>query len=338
MRLIRQIALLSMVSLFVALAGAAQQACTFTITGDWESTAPGASAPEVFRFAPDGTVTLLSPADTGGHAGKIARAAYKLDSSQPPKTLEFKRLPSAGSSAFPWGFGRLEIVNASDNSFATVTPGSVSSSSPSSWVRHDRDKYFVVMAAHRGTPPHFGGPAFVMLIRKPIEGEAQVDNFGLYYCDRQRINGPVPAEVTAQYMADLPPGEDAVLRVEVAAPQFSRAMKIVHDWQKRAAENTMLFPAYSYLNVVVPLKEVAESLNACGETIKLHQLTWMVDDEIGANFAEWELAYQYIKKLRAINEQANVSEATVQQKIGSAEVSNQHSAVSGPPNQNHLRP
>src|SRR5262249_55667711 len=157
--------------------------------------------------------------------------------------------PSAGSRAFPWGFGRLEIVKAEDNSFATVKPGSVSSSSSSSssWVRHDRDKYFVVMAAHRGTPPHFGGPAFVMLIRKPGDGEVQVDNFGLYYRDRQRINGPVPAEVAGQYMAELPPDQDAVLRLEVKAPQFSRAMKIVHDWQKRAAENTLLFPSYSYL-------------------------------------------------------------------------------------------
>jgi hypothetical protein len=312
MRLIRQTSSVFMVSLFLAVSVFAQQACTFTITGDWESTAPGASAPDVFRFGSDGTVTLLSPAETSAHAGKMVRAAYKLDSSQPPKTLEFK--PLAGSSIFPWGFGRMEMVNVGDNSFATVKTGSTPSSS--SWLRHDRDKYFVVLAAHRGTPPHFGGPAFVMLIRKPITGDVQVDNFGLYYRDRQRINGTVPAEIARQYAAELPPDQDAVLRLEVTAPQFARAMKIVHDWQKRAADGTLLFPSYSYLNVVVPLKEVAESLNACGETIKLHKLTWMVDDEIGADFAEWELSYQYVKKLRELNQQANLTGAKLHEALG----------------------
>src|SRR5262249_8490295 len=153
-------------------------------------------------------------------------------------------------------------------------------------IRHDPDKYFVVLAAHRGTPPHLGGPAFVMLIKKPVKSEMKIETFGLYYRDGQRINGPVPAELLRQYMTEPSPHHDAILRLEVTAKQFSRATKIVHAWQKRSADGALLFPSYSYLNVVVPLKEVAESLNACGETIKLHKLTWMVDDEIGANFAE----------------------------------------------------
>ena len=96
-------------------------------------------------------------------------------------------------------------------------------------------------------------------------------------------------------------------------------MKIVHSWQKRARDGALLFPPHSYLNVVVPLKEVAESLNACGETFKLHKLTWMVDDEIGANFAEWELSYQYVKRLLDLNQQANVSETKLQHTIGNSE-------------------
>ena len=120
-------------------------------------------------------------------------------------------------------------------------------------------------------------------------------------------------------MKDSRPEQDSVLRLEVTAQQFSRAMKIVHSWQKRATDGALLFPSYSYLNIVVPLKEVAESLNACGETIKLHKLTWMLDDEIGANFAEWELSYQYVKKLRDLNQQANVSETKLQHTIGNSE-------------------
>jgi hypothetical protein len=173
-----------------------------------------------------------------------------------------------------------------------------------------------MLAAHRGTPPHLGGPAFVVLIKKPAGGQTQIETFGLYYRDGQRINGPVPTELVSRYMPDLPTDQDSVLRLEITAKQFSRAMKIVRSWQKRAAGGALLFPSYSYLNVVVPMKEVSESLNACGATINLHKLTWMVDDEIGANFAEWELSYQYVKKLRELNQQANLPEAKLQQTIG----------------------
>jgi len=313
MRWICRILFLLMGSLVLASSGSAQEACAFSIAGDWQSTVPGERSPNLYRFAPDGTVRVFSPSAAGRESTEIAKAVYGLDNPRSPKVVEFKPLP--GARAFPWGVGRMEIVDVADDSFTIVKPGLA----PAAWVRHDPDKHFVVLAAHRGTPPHFGGPAFAMLIKKPAGHEAQVETFGLYYRDKKRINGPVPAELIQQYVKDSGPEQDSVLRLEVTAQQFTRAVKIVHSWQKRAADGALLFPSYSYLNVVVPLKQVAESLNACGETIKLHKLTWMVDDEIGANFGEWELSYQYVKRLRDLNQQANVSEAKLQQTIGNAE-------------------
>jgi hypothetical protein len=310
MRLICRICFLLTISLALGSRGSAQEACTFSIGGDWQSTVPGDSSPNLYRFAPDGTVTVFSQPAAGRGSTEIAKAAYGLDNPRSPKTVEFKPLP--GARAFPWGLGRMEIVDVSDNSFTILKPGVA----PATWVRNDPEKYFVVLAAHRGTPPHFGGPAFVMLIKKPAGGETQFETFGLYYRDQKRINGRVPTELIHQFIKDSGSEQDSVLRLEVTAQQFSRAMKIVHSWQKRATDGALLFPPYSYLNVVVPLKEVADSLNACGETIKLHQLTWMVDDEIGANFAEWELSYRYVKRLRDLNERVNVSEARLQQTIG----------------------
>ena len=94
-------------------------------------------------------------------------------------------------------------------------------------------------------------------------------------------------------------------------------MNIVQTWQKRAREGALLFPSYSYLNIIVPLKEIAESLNQCGETIKLYQLTWMVDDELGANVPQWELAFAYIRRLRQLNEPLHMNNEKFQQSISS---------------------
>jgi hypothetical protein len=96
-------------------------------------------------------------------------------------------------------------------------------------------------------------------------------------------------------------------------------MTILQTWQRRAREGALLFPEYSYLNVIVPLKEIAESLNQCGDTINLYKLTWMVDDELAVNVPEWELAFQYVKKLRQLNEPLNVTDEKFQQSIGNIE-------------------
>jgi hypothetical protein len=314
MRLTCRISILLMLSFVLAAIASGQEVCTFNIAGDWESTAPGETARNLYRFTPDGTVTIFSLPAVDGKARETARTAYKLNTPESPKTLEFKAVREP--RAFPWGSGRMEILEVADNSLTVVKPGSA----PVAWVRIDPDKYFVVVAAHRGTPPHFGGPAFVVLIKKPAASKMQIETFGLYYRDGKRINGPVPTELVREYMTDLSSDQDSVLRLEITAKQFSRAMKIVRTWQKRAAGGALLFPSYSYLNVVVPLKEVAESLNACGATINLHKLTWMVDDEIGANFGEWELSYQYVKKLRELNQRANLTDAKLQQTIGSPQI------------------
>ena len=94
-------------------------------------------------------------------------------------------------------------------------------------------------------------------------------------------------------------------------------MKVMRNWQERAQQGALLFPSYSYLNIVMPLKEIAENLGRCGEDFHLHKLTWMLDDEIGANVPQWELAFQYIRKLRQLNEQLHVSDAKFQQSITS---------------------
>jgi len=155
-----------------------------------------------------------------------------------------------------------------------------------------------------------------MLI-KTGEGKPEVETFGLFYHNGARINGPIPDDLYQQFTSDSLAADDAVLRVQVSSQAFDRARKIIRNWQQRAREGTLLFPAYSYLNVIVPMKDVAESLNECGGNLHIYQLTWMVDDELGANVPQWELAFAYVKRLRQMNEPSHISRAKFQQNITS---------------------
>lgn len=305
---------LQRISLFVVLFLAAalsfaQGGCEFSVTGDWKSTAPGASATYLYRFAQDGTVTAFAVPPAGQRA-EMAHAAFKLESPADPKALEFTPLPGGGS--FPWGSGRVEITHFGRTQFTATKAGAA----PSVWTKEDPDRYFVVLAAHRGTPPHKGGPAFGMLIRTS-GSETHLESFGLYYQEDQRINGPVPEELYRGFMSEPASAQNAILRLQITADEFERSLKIIQTWQRRAREGTLLFPPHSYLNIVVPLKEIAESLNQCGEAINLYKLTWLVDDPVGANTAQWELAFEYVKKLRQMNDLQHVTDKQFQQSISS---------------------
>jgi hypothetical protein len=308
----RQIFLISFPIILLATSafGFGQAGCGFNITGDWESTAPGQAGPRIYRFSPDGVVSVFSDAAKGQQPHTLGRAAYRLDNSQAPKVLEFR--PIRGEGAFPWGSAKLDVARFDGASFTVVS----SSSGSTAWARRDPNHYFIVLAAHRGTPPHKGGPAFATLI-KTGGAEPQIESFGLFYRDGERLNGAVPDELYRQFLTEPVSQEDTVLRLQLTQQQFERGLKIVQDWQKRAREGTLLFPSYSYLNIVFPLKELVESLDQCGENVRLHQLTWMLDDEIGANVPQWELAFQYIRRLRQLNENLHVTGAQFNQGIRS---------------------
>ncbi len=300
--------------LFAATSLAFGQGCTAHIAGDWEASVPGAASPNLFHFGTDGIVTVFSSSQPGK---EMARASYKLDALAAPKTIEFRQV--RGAANFPIGFAKMEITYFDSASFTSVKSGSA----PIRWSKKDPYKYFVVLAAHRGSPPHHGGPAFAMLI-KTSATKAESESFGLYYQDNQRINGPVPEELSRQFLNGHLSDQDTILRLQVTSEEFARSMSIMQTWQRRAREGALLFPEYSYLNIIVPMKEISESLNQCQETINLYKLTWMVDDELAVHVPEWELAFQYVKKLRQLNEPLNVTDEKFQQTIGSME----HSQIS----------
>ena len=285
------------------------QACNFSIAGDWEAIAPNQAGPSLYRFTTEGTVIIFSNAATGEKPRELASSKYRLIDTDNIRTLEFK--PAPGTASFPWGAAKMEINHVDQASFTTVSAGL-----STTWSRKDSNQYYVVLAAHRGTPPHQGGPAFAALI-KASEGKSTAETFGLFYRNGERINGPIPDDLYQRFMADPLPADDAVLRLRISSQAFESAMKVMRTWQERAHKGTLLFPSYSYLNIVVPLRDIAEVLSQCGTDFHPYKLTWMVDDELGANVPQWELAFAYVRRLREMNEQSHMSSAKLQQNITS---------------------
>src|SRR5256885_1251184 len=131
----------------------------------------------------------------------------------------------------------MEITQVDGASFTVLNSGL---STP--WVKKDPNRYFVVFAAHRGTPPHRGGPAFAMLI-KASGSQTQIETFGLFYRNEERINGPIPDDLYQQFTAEPLPAEDTLLRLQITSQAFDRAMKIMRDWQERVRQGALLFPS-----------------------------------------------------------------------------------------------
>jgi hypothetical protein len=257
---------------------------------------------------------VLSQGSEESHGAfrEVATAAYKLDKPGAPKNVEFRAIKPGG--VFAPGITTMEIARYDDKTFIGVRPGS----EPMVWVRVDTQRYFVVFAARQGNLQvhQEAGPALAMLI-KAEGGRAQVETFGLYFDKGEAVTGPVPPEIYRGLIEDSGTASGVVLRLEVAEREFEASLKILHTWQRRAREGALLFQPNSYLNTIAPLKEIAESLNQCGEKIKLHKLDWSADDEIGAKYPASQVAFQYIKKLRLLNETLHIRSERFQEMIGS---------------------
>lgn len=294
--------LLMVICLGAASPAFGRQGCDFNIVGTWRAATSDVANPALYQFTPDGTVTVLSRSGSGQDAELevIASATYKLDDPKAPKSIKLTALDEGG--VFAEGTSSMEITKYDDASFTCVRPGA----GPTRWIKVDPNRYFIVLAARSGEFFDRSGPAFPMLIKMAGE-EAQIDAVGTYSAKGKRAFGPVPPEAYGDFLREPRTDSEVMLRLEINSAQYERGLKILQEWERRVRENALLYPARTSLNNVLLVKSVAETLNQCGEEIKLYKLNYLhPEDWISDKYAPPFLPFNYFKELRRLNESRHV--------------------------------
>ena len=287
-----------------------QQSCEFNIIGTWRIDKAGAVDSTLYRFAPDGTMVVLSSPASGKGSELVptASATYELDNAKTPKSITLK--VSKGSELFgSYGKNAMPITAYDDTSFTCVMPDL----GPSRWVRVDPQRYFIVMAAQTGEFYDSAGPAFPMLIK--IAGqESHVDAVGTYSVKGKRAFGSVPPEAYKAFMKEPKGDSEVMLRLEINSAQYERGLKVLRIWERRVREGTLLYPSRSYLNNVLLVKAVAETLNQCSDDIKVYNMSYLhPEDWITEKYRSALVPFNYFKQLRRMNESLHVPDEKFQQ-------------------------
>ena len=280
-----------------------KRGCECNIVGTWKAEKSDEANPILYRFTPDAKVAVLSESGRS-----IASAVYTLDNPKAPKTIIIKS--EKGGRGFDEGITSMEITGYDDTSVTFVKPGPVSAR----WVRVDPNRYFIVLAGRTGVFYDAGGPTFPMMIKTDGQ-KTQIDAVGIYTnkANGHWAFGTIPAETYNEFMKEPPKDSDVMLRLEITATQYERALKIVKEWERRARnpETDLLYGDLRMDNILV-VKQVTESLNQCGEKFKLYKLDWSLEDYISDGPLETpqlgRIPFMYFRELKRLNESLHVSD------------------------------
>lgn len=286
-----------------------QTACEFNIVGTWKATSINGVSSVIYRFEPDGAVTMTSLPNSveGSESKEIARGTYKLDNAKSPKSISFKtNLEEVGSS--PDGTILVKIIKYGDASFTTGS----NDYNTLEWERMDSTRYFLVLAGRNGVFYDRSGPTFPILI-KTDGRETQIDAVGVYAVGAKPYFGPIPAELRDEFMKESRNDSDVMLRLEIAAPQYERGLKALRTWDRRAKEDALLYTSV-FMNNILLVKQVTETLNQCGTTtVKLYRLDSGGYDYISNNNPPSLTAYYYFKELKRLNESLHIPDVRFQE-------------------------
>jgi len=270
-----------------------QKSCQLDLVGTWKAASPNGAAPIFYRFGADATVTALD-----SQSREVGSAVYTLDTPKAPKVILFKA--ARGGTAFNEGITSMDITGYDDNSLTLTKPGS----GPTRWVKEDSSQYFVVLAGRKGTFYDGSGPAFPMFIK--MDGQqTQIDAVGIYSSGGNRAFGPIPVATYSEFLREPRSDSDVMLRLEITGAQYERGMKIVRNWERRTREGTLLYPD-PFMDNILLVKEVTESLNQCAEKIKLYKLDWLREDHISDRNLASQTPFLFFKELKRLNEALHV--------------------------------
>jgi hypothetical protein len=294
---------LILVCLAAAQSASGQKGCELNIVGTWAT--PDQSNPTIYRFTEDGKVIALSRSGSqGNELREVGAASYAVDDPKAPKAVSFKELTPRGT--FPLGTTSMDITGYDDKSVTIKTLGK----DAVRWTRVDPNRYFMVLAGRIRTFYDGGGPSFPILI-KTDGRQTQIDAMGLYPKGGYWDFGKIPEQHYNHFMKETRSDSEVMFRLEITGPQYERALKVVRTWERRVREGALLYPDLPLDNILL-VKGVTESLNRCGERIKMYNLDWSLKDHISHSPQDnpqttW-IPFLYFKELRRLNESLHVGD------------------------------
>jgi hypothetical protein len=284
-----------------------QTVCEFNIVGTWKATSINGVSSVIYRFEPDGAVTMRSLPDSGNgsESKEIARGTYKLDNPKSPKSISITiNNEEVGPEN---GTASMNIIKYDDTSFTTGN----NTYDTLEWERMDSNRYFLVLAGRNGIFYDRSGPTFPTLI-KTDGRETQIDAVGIYSVGDKPYFGPIPTELRDEFMKEPRNASDVMLRLEIGAPQYERGLKVLRTWDRRAKEGDLLYPNI-FLDNVLLVKQVTETLNQCGTTVKLYRMDWGPYDYITNDNRPSLGPFLYFKELKRLNGSLHVPDVKFQE-------------------------
>ena len=275
--------------------------CGFNIIGTWQSKTAGKANDIFLRLAPNGDATVLSRSGSPRkHALRpIAKGKYSTDDPRAPTLIEFKM--AEGVRNYLGSEVAKEIVSFDERRFVTVDP----ISGRSEWVRVEVRRYFITFAARAGDPGD-NGAAMVMWTTVDRR-QTQSGALGLYVIRGDLTLGRVPSNLCDELVEGRETESSVMLRIELTSEEFERTRQVWRKWDGRIRSGTLRY-SIPYLNSIVFLERVVESLNHCGERIKADKMDWSSSDELAAGHNLPQIPFQYVKKLRRLNNAQHTSD------------------------------
>lgn len=277
-----------------------QQGCEFNIIGTWKAVTTGSTYEIIYRFAPDGTVTVLSSYDSGqpSESEEVGSATYELDDPKAPKSITINTTKK--NKVFLYGKSSIKILDRTETSMTCEMPGY----GKVRWTKMDPNRYFIVLAARRGEFYDKSGSAFPMLV-KIVGSGSQIDAVGIYSNEGKDAFGTVPSETYKSFLREPRDDSAVMLRLEINAAQYERGLKILRTWERRVREDHLLY-VENALNNILLVKAVTETLNQCSEEFNLYKLYYNEHDWIAEQYGPPFIPFAFFKELRRLNEARHV--------------------------------
>ena len=288
-----------------------KQACRFSIIGMWRLDGVRPLGSTFLSFTPDGWVTLLGHLENSlpQDFEMITQVAYKLDTPAAPRRIEFTS--SRGNEVFPAGTTAMEITEYGDDSFTTFD---AASEQKTRWVREQTHRYFLTFAARSGPPPQGGSVCAMWTVMDGRKTEIEALGVQLIADEAGKLLpdfGALPAALYNRIIEQSDndkkrdKDENPFLRIELTAAEFAATHNIFLSWAEQVKAHA-LAQSDPYLNGLEFLQRVAESLNQCGEKIKLRRVTPRELGEMIARRKLPQLLLEYVSVMRKQNDDLHI--------------------------------